>query len=229
MSLARDGGSASRELRALSRSLLLLAGLFLPTPGVAADAVLVPQASASEGLSPTVASNIEGLVGEVMRDNEFVVLTPDVVRRAIGPVLDTCTLEDMASCATVALSSTPARLAILLRVSLLDGRTMLHVDFIGPGGSEPIRQMVLPVESGRERRVALQVTMFALDVAGELGPAPPALVDAARHLAMGGSSRPLVTEPVPAGSSSSSEGASAWGTSRASRRSSAPPASRRAR
>lgn len=165
-----------------ARACVCLAMLIAPTSALAADVVLLPHAQAAPGVDESIASNVEALVSEVMQDNEFVVLDPEVVRRVLGPVLDSCTSDKAASCASVALTGTPARLAVLLTVLDEEGRTMLQVDFVGPDDPEPMRQMVLPMEEGKERRLALQITMFAIDTAEDLGPAPPALVESARHL-----------------------------------------------
>ncbi len=179
----------------LGKLAIVLGALCGTIPALAADVVLLPDPVAGAGVTEAEAEAIWLLVAEVMNDNEFVVITEPVLERVMGPVLRDCrATSSPEACASIALTSLPARLAVLLTMRSEGERLMLEVSFVGQETASPVQQMAVPVEMGKQRRVALQVTMFSLDVAEEEGQLPPAMVEAARRMV--DASRPAPPDPV---------------------------------
>ncbi|HMV65644.1 MAG TPA: hypothetical protein PKA64_02245 [Myxococcota bacterium] len=158
------------------------------------DVLLVPEMSASVEIDPMWASDVQTVVLQTLRDNGFVVIDAATTRRVAGDVLDRCAPADRAPCTLAALMSVPARVAIQLELTARpEGGNDLGAVFFLEGQPDPISQISLPIELGKERRLALQIAMFSLDVVNDAGPASAGIVQAARALVASG-------RPVPQGS-----------------------------
>lgn len=175
----------------LHRCSHVLAGLLLlaPARAIADDVILVPEMQATTDLDPGWAETIQATILQTLTDNGFVVIDAATVRRVAGDVLDRCAPADRLTCTREALHSTPGSVALQLAlVSTPEGGAEISVEFYAETQPEPVRQLSLPIEMGKERRIALQIAMFALDVVNEVGPSSPGVVQAARTLV--GSARP---------------------------------------
>lgn len=163
--------------------LALVAGL-AGADARADDVLLVPVATYEPGAPTARADALVDLVFQVLRDNAFVVINATAVHHAAGDVLEAC---GASPCVAEALMSVPARVAMVMTVApgptTSPGALVLTADFFAEGTAEPVQTLVLPVEPGRERKVALQVALFALDVCEQVGRSSDAAVEAARRLA----------------------------------------------
>jgi len=164
------------------RGLALLAALSISGAASAAETVFLPDATAFSESDQEVADSILGMISTVLQDNDFVIIDSLVLRTAVGDVLDACPRRELPHCTQLALRSLPARVGVLLRVDREGDNPLLVIDFFDQEQEEPIRQAALPIHDGNEQRVALQVTMFVIDVFEEIGESPPELVEAARRL-----------------------------------------------
>jgi hypothetical protein len=193
-----DSGGAGRTVAtdnfgpigAGARGALVLGALLGGSTAYADDVILVPEMQANTEIDPVWASDIQAIILQTLKDNGFVVLDAATVRRVAGDVLDRCAPSEQARCTRDALKSVPAAVGLQLLLSPMpEGGTQIGVEFYDEEQAEPIRQMTLPIEIGKERRLALQIAMFSLDVVNEVGPSSQGVIDAAR--AMVGGPRPI--------------------------------------
>lgn len=166
------------------RGLLVVASLlFAARSASAEDTILVPALLGASDIDPGWVSDVEREVIRVLTENGLVVIDATTARRQLGGLIDDCPSNQRAACIRDALMSLPPRVGLQLSMrSEADGRVMLSGDFYAEDTAEPVGQLALPVERGREARLALQIALFALDTSQEVGPASPGMVQAARHM-----------------------------------------------
>jgi hypothetical protein len=163
---------------------LALALALAPTAARADDVILVPHIWAPDSMDPAYVRLLEQDLKTVLEDNDFLVLDTDAVSRGAGIDLAACDFARMPVCTTEALQSLPVRVAVLLTLQETPDATLLYVDFYDKRG-EPFMQAELPVEIGKERKLALSVALFAVDAIVAVGPSPDAVVTAATRLVQG--------------------------------------------
>jgi hypothetical protein len=173
------------NLSPLRRAAALAFALALaPTTARADDVILVPHIWAPASMDPAYVRLLEQDLKTVLEDNDFLVLDTDAVSRGAGIDLAACDFARMPACTTDALQSLPVRVAVLLTLQETPDSTLLYVDFYDKRG-EPFLQAELPVELGKERKLALSVALFAVDAIQAVGPSPDAVVTAATRLVQG--------------------------------------------
>jgi hypothetical protein len=179
------------------RWLPVAASLLCAWPAFAEDTILVPALVGADDLDPGWVSDVEREVIRVLNDNGLVVIDAATARRQLGGLIDDCPATQRPACVRDALMSLPPRVGLQLSMrSEADGRVILSGDFYAEDTAEPVGQLSLPVEHGREARLALQIALFALDTLHEVGPASPGMVQAARHMVAAPTSSTPADPPI---------------------------------
>lgn len=173
-----------RPLALVFRLLVAAALVAPPLLARAGEPILLPDITPGSTSEFGIAFMLQERVELALERDGHVVLTAEAVRPVVGDAVDQC--ADVSGCPYAALRQLPAALAVVIRVSRIDGALHAEVALYDAGDSKPLETKQYVIQSGAEEKFARAVADVTADIltmrppsSGDAIRAAVALVDAA--------------------------------------------------